>query len=143
MTCVYHVLLTAMLTLLAGCGADGYQTTEGVYSENELIELEKRASANDRTALRELDIFYGMEGRDRDRSRIHQRRFMLNDVEAIEEEIMLSISRSDKSTICAERSRYLEDARSMAIRRASIMNSSVENDPTYIITVRRIDLLEC
>jgi hypothetical protein len=137
-------LIALSLIGAAACADDSPNTTRGAYDAEEVRELELRANAGDRGALRELDIFYGMEGRAADRARIHQRRLEINDREAVEEEAMKLVIAAEREIQCESKRRLLVESRTLIIDRLfSDGDARMNIDPTYQLISGKIDELSC
>ena len=108
-----------LITLLAlpACGSEP-ESTRGAYTAEQVSDLEIAGAARDPSALRELEIYYDMEGRREDSERIHRQRLEINDPEAIENEIMREIGNADRIVDCEDRRNGLFGAQQDALELA-------------------------
>lgn len=108
--------LIALLALPA-CGS-GPESTKGAYTAAQVSDLEIAGAARDPAALRELEIYYDMEGRREDSERIHRLRLAINDPEALENQIMRDLGQADRIDDCEDRRNGLLNAQREALELA-------------------------
>ena len=135
---VKSILPLIFAYVIMSCGPDSAMETECAYSESEIASLEISASGGDRTALRELDICYGLSNRKTDRDRIHRKRLEVGDPEALDEEAMRLVIVAEHEKDCLIRIYKLYNARDIAVISAKKERINEENSQIVKLIDKKI-----
>ncbi len=107
-------MIAIPFAFLTACGPTKNATTDCIYNQPQIDDLEIAAAGGDMAAMRELDLCYQFNQKDADRRRVHQMRLNANDPEALQEEAMLLARQADRSKDVGERRDLLKRALQMA-----------------------------
>ena len=122
-----------LCAIVSGCSEPSAPSDN---QDRQIAQLEIAAQRGDRSALRELDILYGMRGDSLNRERIYNIRLEQRDPEALDEFIQALLSQGERTADCNTKMRLNSRAKEEAVELAKAQGVA---DPSKDILVRAAD----